>query len=170
MRSVTDSYGESAGATMTSGSSVSSAIGVTSANVASDWLVSIAPTMTRPITMRVFSSRSLASWARPMVPPAPGTLTTWASPTRSLSCRTPCISRAVESQPPPGSAGTMIFTSSIALSSAEALSALSPIEPQPARAIAPVSARAVAARWRRWFCKRVMAASLLGIVTGVTVR
>ena len=37
---------------MTSSSAVSRAIGVTSSRVVGDWLVSIAPTMTRPITIR----------------------------------------------------------------------------------------------------------------------
>ena len=45
-------YGEFAGTTTISSSAVSRAIGVVFSSVAWDWLVSIAPTITRPITIR----------------------------------------------------------------------------------------------------------------------
>ena len=85
------SYFESAGTTTTSGSSVSRAIGVVSSIRTAEALVSTAPTMTRPITISVFGSFSLASWARPTVPPAPPTLVTGAEATRS-SCVSTCDS------------------------------------------------------------------------------
>ncbi len=82
-RSSTVSYGDPSGTTMTSGSSVSLAMGVMSSMRTSDAFVSTAPTITRPMTMSVAGSRSFASPARPTVPPAPGTFSTGADPTRS---------------------------------------------------------------------------------------
>ncbi len=54
----------------------------------------------------------LTNWARPTVPPAPGTLTTctfFAAPVAVMTC---CSERDAPSQPPPGAAGAMIFSSS----------------------------------------------------------
>ena len=70
---------------MTSGSSVSLAMGVMSSMRTSEAFVSTAPTITRPMTMSVAGSRSFASAARPTVPPAPAMFSTGAEPTRS-SC------------------------------------------------------------------------------------
>src|SRR5690554_6025191 len=68
--------GELAGTAITSYSAVSLAMGVVSARVTADWLVRMAPTMTRPVIIsRSPEPRSApASRARPMVPPAPGTV------------------------------------------------------------------------------------------------
>ena len=51
----------------------------------------------------------LTNWARPMVPPAPGTFVTCTLPEMPSSCSTVCMVRAVWSQPPPGAAGAMIL-------------------------------------------------------------
>ena len=68
--------GESALTTIASGSEVSAAIGVVSETSSGAWLVSIAPSMTRPMTIIWLASpeRLEASCARPSVPPAPETL------------------------------------------------------------------------------------------------
>ncbi len=100
---------------MTSYSVVSRAIGVTWSRVTGDWLVAMAPTITKPIIIIICSSPalSLTSWARPTVPPAPGTLKTstlWSITPLWSTCWT---SRAVVSQPPPGAAGAMICTVSV---------------------------------------------------------
>ena len=72
------SYGDDAGTTSTSASSVSFAIGVMSSMRTSEAFVSTAPTITRPITMSVAGSFSFASDARPTVPPAPPMFSTGA--------------------------------------------------------------------------------------------
>ena len=71
--------GEFAGTTITSWSAVRRAIGVTASSVTGDLLVSTAPTMVMPITISWLPSPLawLTNCARPTVPPAPGTLTTW---------------------------------------------------------------------------------------------
>ena len=67
---------ESALTTIASGSEVSAAIGVVSEMSSGAWFVSIAPSMTRPMTIIWFASplRLAASCASPMMPPAPETL------------------------------------------------------------------------------------------------
>ena len=67
---------ESALTTIASGSEVSAAIGVVSATSSGAWLVSIAPSITSPMTIIWFASplRLAASCASPIVPPAPETL------------------------------------------------------------------------------------------------
>ena len=69
-------YFESERTKIASGSVVSDAIGVVFERSVGDLLVSIAPIITRPMTI---SSLDLpeyleASWESPIVPPAPGTL------------------------------------------------------------------------------------------------
>jgi hypothetical protein len=68
--------GESTGTTMASDSAVSRAMGVVWSRVTGDLLVRIAPSITNPLTMSWFGSLLLTNWARPTVPPAPGTLVT----------------------------------------------------------------------------------------------
>jgi hypothetical protein len=106
--------GEFAGTTTTSWSAVRRAIGVTSASVTCDLLVSTAPTMVMPITI-IWLPSPLAwftNWARPTVPPAPGTLTTCTLFAPPVAVSTCCSERAAPSQPPPAPAGAMIFSSS----------------------------------------------------------
>ena len=111
-RSSRVSYGEDAGTTTTSGSSVSFAIGVVSSIRVSAEFVSTAPTMTSPMTMRLKGSRSFAKEASPTVPPAPPILETGAESTRPSAVRSSDSARAVWSHPPPGSAGAMSCTES----------------------------------------------------------
>src|SRR5688572_22614965 len=112
-RSLTDLCGEFAGTTITSGSPVIRAIGVTASRPTGDLLVRIAPTIVMPITMSWLPSPFawLTNCASPTVPPAPGTLTTCtllAAPVAVITCWS---ERAAPSQPPPGAAGAMIFSS-----------------------------------------------------------
>ena len=89
----------------------------------------MAPTITKPFTINVLPSplAVLTNCARPTVPPAPGMLVTcalFAAPDATIAC---CIDRAVWSQPPPGAAGAMIFSSicaaaGVAASAAAAIS------------------------------------------------
>ena len=66
---------ESPGTTITSGSVVSSAIGVTSSRVTAESLKAIAPTITSPITISWLGwPWRLRKLERPIVPPAPPTL------------------------------------------------------------------------------------------------
>jgi hypothetical protein len=67
---------ELAGTTMTSGSLVREAIGVTFERFVGALFCSMAPTITSPMTISWLGSpaRLEASRLRPMVPPAPGTL------------------------------------------------------------------------------------------------
>ncbi|WP_447643304.1 hypothetical protein [Nocardioides zeae] len=60
--------------------------------------ISTPPTIAAPVTISVVASPSKrTSWPSPMVPPAPGTLTTWTLPTMP-SVRTACwYSRAARS-------------------------------------------------------------------------
>ncbi len=105
---------DEAGTTMTSYSPVRRAIGVVFSSVTADWLVRMAPTITRPLTIRTFGlpfSLS-ASCARPIVPPAPVTFSTVADLAMPADCMASCMARAVWSQPPPGLAGAMILMSS----------------------------------------------------------
>ena len=124
---------ELAGTTITSYSPVSRAIGVTCSSVTGDWLVRIAPSMTRPPIISALPWPSLpeTNWARPIVPPAPGMLTTWMPLARSASCSAFCMARPVWSQPPPGAAGTRIsrpWTCAVAggAATSEAASAAAP--------------------------------------------
>ena len=63
--------------------------------------------MTSPPVISALPWPSLleTNWARPMVPPAPGMLTTWMPLARPPSCSALCMARPVWSQPPPGAAG-----------------------------------------------------------------
>ena len=89
--------GEDAGTAITSYSEVSRAMGVTEAKVTGDLLVRMAPTITRPMTMREPPSPlALANSASPMVPPAPPRLVSRTDPVTSFSARSACsIARAV---------------------------------------------------------------------------
>jgi hypothetical protein len=103
--------GERAGTARTSASVVSVAIGVTWSIETGERFVSIAPSITRPMTMSWYGSPSAfeTSCESPSVPPAPPTLKTSAPPCSANDSRiVDCRARAVESQPPPGSAGAMI--------------------------------------------------------------
>ena len=66
------------------------------------------PVIADPVARRV-SDRSpiVVKRPRPIVPPAPGMLTTWALPTRPAERIACCCSRTKPSQPPPGPAGAM---------------------------------------------------------------
>src|SRR5690606_38814082 len=110
MRSCSVWWGLFAGTTMTSYSAVSLAMGVVFASVTGASLLRMAPTITRPIIIRMSSwpDSVVASCARPIVPPAPGTLKTSTFETMPASCRAVCIAREVPSQPPPGDAGAMM--------------------------------------------------------------
>ena len=108
VKSSSVSYGESAGTTITSDSPVRRAIGVTSSSVTAWLLVSIAPSMTRPIVISRLSSVSRSSWPSPITPPAPSTLKTCTLRTSPERCSACCMTRLVVSQPPPGLAGAMI--------------------------------------------------------------
>src|SRR5829696_2841349 len=55
----------------------------------------------------------LTNCARPIVPPAPGTLVTCTEEAIFSSWRAFCMVRAVWSQPPPGAAGAMILYSAV---------------------------------------------------------
>src|SRR5204863_5062379 len=103
-----------------------------------------------PITIGVLGSVSLASWARPTVPPAPGTLDTDAVLTIFSPVSTSEKARPVWSQPPPGSAGTTMLTLSGAAleDESEPLSTeLQAVSEAPATAVA----RAIAAVRMRGF-------------------
>ena len=69
--------------------------------------------MTKPLTMSWLPSplALLTNCARPTVPPAPAMLMTCALFTSFSAVSACCIERAVWSQPPPGAAGAMIFSS-----------------------------------------------------------
>ena len=71
--------------------------------------------MTKPLTMSWLPSplAPLTNCARPTVPPAPATLMTCTLLTSFSAISACCIERAVWSQPPPGAAGAMIFSSSL---------------------------------------------------------
>ena len=75
-RSFRSRISDSARTTIASGSEVNAAISVVSSMSSGAWLVSIAPSITRPMTIIWFASplRLAASCARPIVPPAPVTL------------------------------------------------------------------------------------------------
>jgi hypothetical protein len=140
---------------MTSSSAVSRAIGVTSFSVTLAWLVAMAPTITRPMTMSELSLRSLASWARPTVPPAPSTFLTVTDFASLPDSNAAPMARAVPSQPPPGAAGAMMsrrekgFTAPSSL----LLPAFVFVDPEPqaasATATTAVSAMARSRRVRR---------------------
>ena len=101
-------YGESAGTTITSKSSASLAIGVTSASVASLSLAMIPPTITVPVTINVPACPPMsANWPSPMVPAAPGMLTTWTLFTMPSDFSACWVSLATRSHPPPGAAGAI---------------------------------------------------------------
>ena len=112
-RSLAVLIGEFAGTTMTCVSSVRRAIGVTWSSETGDLFIRIAPTMTKPLTISWLPSplAPLTNCARPTVPPAPGTLITCTLFTSFSAVSACCIERAVWSQPPPGAAGAMIFSS-----------------------------------------------------------
>ena len=100
--------GESPGTTMTSKSSASRAIGVTSASVASLSLAMMPPTITVPVTINVLAWPAMsASWPSPMVPAAPGMLTTCTLLTMPSALSACWDSRATRSHPPPGAAGAI---------------------------------------------------------------
>src|SRR4051794_30865530 len=100
--------GDAAGTTMTSKSSASRAIGVTSARVVALSLAMMPPTITVPVTINVLPCPDMSvSWPSPMVPAAPGMLTTWTLLTMPSALRACWDSRATRSQPPPGAAGAI---------------------------------------------------------------
>ena len=99
---------EEAGTTTAPASSVRRAIGVTSLMPTGVLLVSVAPTMTAPATMRLSGRprRCATNRGRPTEPPAPPTFSNWKLPTRPAPRATCSMARPSPSHPPPGAAGT----------------------------------------------------------------
>ena len=89
--------GESTGTTTISYSPTIRASGVTWSSETGDLLVMIAPCSVWPATRTASPLRFLVvtNWARPIVPPAPGTFYTWTLEASPASCRTVCMTRAV---------------------------------------------------------------------------
>ena len=84
------------------------AIGRTSSRPTGESLSATPPSITVPVDMIVLAWPSMVvSWPRPMVPPAPGMLTTWALLTMLFVRMACCCSRTNVSQPPPAPAGAM---------------------------------------------------------------
>ncbi|MNY25375.1 hypothetical protein D3C86_1591520 [compost metagenome] len=73
VRSLMDFSGELAGTVRTMVSAYRRAIGVAFFSVTGGWLVSMAPTITAPVTISALGLplSVLTNWVRPMVPPAP---------------------------------------------------------------------------------------------------
>ena len=89
--------GESTGTTTISYSPTRRATGVTWSRVTGALLVMIAPCRVWPASRTVSPLPFLVvtNWARPIVPPAPGTFWTWTLEASPASCSRPCMVRAV---------------------------------------------------------------------------
>jgi hypothetical protein len=85
-------------------------MGSASASVTGERCITMPPSMMSPDTSSVspLPRSDPTNRARPMVPAAPGTLSTMGVLTMPVRCSTCCIARAVWSQPPPGAAGATI--------------------------------------------------------------
>ena len=119
-----------AGTTNTAKSSASRAMGTMSSKVDSESESSMAPTMTPPVTISMSWRPCIwTNWLKPMVPPAPGTLTTCALFTTPPDFRACCDSRANPSQPPPGAAGAMRTSFERAVASPPLAAALTSARP-----------------------------------------
>src|SRR5687767_10666217 len=108
--------GEFAGTMIASDSAVRRAIGVTFASVTGDLFIAVAPTVTKPDTNSALGSPLLVltNCARPMAPPAPPLLSNWALFTLPAACIAIVRLRPVWSKPPPGPAGIITFSWSMA--------------------------------------------------------
>ena len=97
---------------MTSGSPVSRAIGVVSASDTGARVVVMPLSMTSPVTSSAsgLPRSPLTKRARPIVPAAPGTLSTCTLVRGSIVASACCSARAVWSHPPPGAAGATIIS------------------------------------------------------------
>src|SRR5712691_7796793 len=115
--------GDDAGTTSARNSPVRRAIGVACDSRSALLLAMIEPTITMPATISALPCpfHWLRNCGSPTVPPAPPTLVICTPLTAWVTRRTCSMVRAVWSQPPPGAAGTNIFSRSMVWACAAAM-------------------------------------------------